>query len=189
MIMNKQFKIGLFGSHGTGKSTLAKEVSNYFKIPLIDKTMRDMWQKYGISDFEKLPRQARKVFQYKAILNQIQKEDVQKDGFVTDRTVIDNLAYTIDSSEISDLELSFYKALVKERLKTYSHLIYVPIEFTFEKEKLRASEKSQKSIALIMEKLTLEFFYTETSKSKLLKVEGSLENRFRQVKEFINLSK
>ena len=62
---NQSFKIGLFGSHGTGKSTLAKEVSNYFKIPLIDKTMRDMWQKYGISDFEKLPRQARKVFQYK----------------------------------------------------------------------------------------------------------------------------
>ena len=190
---NEKLKIGIFGSHGTGKSTLAKEISSYFELPLVDKTMRQMWQDHGVEDFEKLPSQVRKIFQYKAILTQIHREDIHREGFVTDRTVLDNLAYTIDSSQISDLELDFYKALVRERIKNYTHLIYLPIQFSFEEERLRASKKSQKSVALIIENLISEFFSADLDKDlhkgKLLQVDGNLQERFTQVKNFINLSR
>jgi len=186
---NENLKIGIFGSHGTGKSTLAKEISSYFELPLVDKTMRQMWQDHGVEDFEKLPGQVRKIFQYKAILTQIHRENIHREGFVTDRTVLDNLAYTIDSSQISDLELDFYKALVRERIKNYTHLIYLPIQFSFEEERLRASKKSQKSVALIIENLISEFFSADLDKDlhkgKLLQVDGSLQERFIQVKNFI----
>ena len=95
------YKIGLCGSHGTGKSTLAKLIADEFKVPYISRTMRDMWEQFGIADFEKLPGDVRKTFQYYAVLNQIEREETEgKEGFITDRTVVDNLGYTVLSSEL-----------------------------------------------------------------------------------------
>lgn len=175
------FKIGICGSHGTGKSTLAKIITQEFGIKPIQKTMRNMWESYGVSDFEKLPVEVRKTFQYYAILNQIEKEEDAKSGFVTDRTVLDNLVYTILSSEINNLEKQIYEALVKERLKNYTHLIYVPVEFVAEPEHLRANPKSQQKTAEIFENYLKTFFPQEN----YLRVKGSVEERLEQIKVFI----
>jgi deoxyadenosine/deoxycytidine kinase len=184
-----KFKIGICGSHGTGKTTLANLIAKEFNFRIIQKTMRNMWENYGISDFEKLPPEVRKIFQYKAILKQIQVEDETNDNFVTDRTVLDNLVYTELVSKLSETDLNLYKALVKERLKTYTHLIYIPVEFVATSEHLRANLDSQKEV----ESLFRNYFYDKKTSEhfglndsiNFLEITGTLEERMQQVREFL----
>jgi nicotinamide riboside kinase len=188
-----KFRIGICGSHGTGKTTLANLIAKEFNLTIIQKTMRNMWTEYGISDFEKLPPEVRKIFQYKAILKQIEVEDKAKKAnhnFVTDRTVLDNLVYTKSASQLSETELNLYEALVKERLKNYTHLIYLPIEFVAKPEHLRANLDSQKEVEnlfknYLYEKKVLENFNVNDS-TNFLEIKGTLEERMEQVKKFLS---
>jgi deoxyadenosine/deoxycytidine kinase len=176
-------KIGFCGAHGTGKTTLARITAEKFNLRMLERTMRDMWEKFGISDFEKLPGDVRKTFQYYAVLTQIEREE-QADigGFVTDRTVLDNLGYTVLSAEVTETEKKIYEALVKERLKNYTHLIYVPVEFKAEYEFLRADPGSQKSLEEILEGYLQQFF----PKNNYLRVTGSIDERTEKISQYIN---
>jgi len=176
--------IGMCGAHGTGKTTLLQELSPYLTVSELSRTMRDMWEKFGIADFEKLPPDVRATFQRYAILRQIEREDAQQNGFITDRTVMDNLGYTKLSTDMTESELLMYEALVRERVKKYSHFIYVPIEFEAENEFLRADVSSRQEFAKIVESYLEEWF----TPGQYLIVRGSLEDRVAQVLQFLGIS-
>jgi deoxyadenosine/deoxycytidine kinase len=139
------YRIGICGAHGTGKTTLGNILKEELKISFLNRTMRTMWEKYGIEDFEKLPGDIRTTFQKYAILKQIEiEEQASATGFITDRTVLDNLGYTILSSDMAEIDKKIYTALVKEHLKTYTHFIYLPVLFDVEAEKLRANIETRR---------------------------------------------
>jgi deoxyadenosine/deoxycytidine kinase len=174
-------KIGFCGAHGTGKTTIARIIAENYDLKIIEGTMRNMWKKFGISDFEKLPADVRKTFQYYAILTQIEREEEVESGFVTDRTVLDNLAYTVLSAELNQVELRLYEALTKERLKNYTHFIYVPVEFKAEYEHLRADPETQAKLAGIIEEYLPKMF----SEGSYLVIKGDIETRKEQIKNFL----
>lgn len=174
------YKIGICGAHGTGKTTLTRLISDTFQIQSLANTTTNFWPKIGVNNFELLPSDVRTVLQNHLLLNQIEAEDQQLASFVTDRTVIDYLAHTILDTTKSASELSIYKTLVFERLKSYSHIIYCPIEFEVEKRKLRADLTKRDDI----DKLILNFLEQNYS-NKFLKVTGSVENRMNQIQEFV----
>jgi deoxyadenosine/deoxycytidine kinase len=168
------FKIGLCGAHGTGKTTLTKLISEKYNLALIDRTMRNMWEGFGVSDFEKMPAELRGVFQKYAVLNQIQREDIEGvDGFVSDRTVLDNFVHVVMDSKMSEIDLGLYEALVKERIKTYTHFIYLPIEFEVENEYLRANIEKRESFAQIAEGYLSKWF----KEGDYIVLRGSVEER------------
>jgi len=169
------------GAHGTGKTTLLKSLIGQLEVTELSRTMRDMWEGFGISDFEKLPQDVRLTFQRYAILRQIQREDDSKSSFITDRTVMDNLGYTKLSTNMTESELGMYEALVKERIQKYTHFIYVPIEFEAENEFLRADVSTRKRFASIVESYLSKWF----KPTNYLVVQGSLEERGAQVLNFV----
>lgn len=151
-------KIGICGAHGTGKTTLANNLQPRLKeeldleIPMLLRTTRDFWEASGVEDFEKLPRDVRTHFQNYILLNQIKRENEQgKVGFLTDRTPLDQLGYTILSSDMSGASLEIYEQLVLERLQKYSVVFYLPVEFEAEQEKLRADISTREQFASIVE--------------------------------------
>ncbi len=176
------YKIGICGAHGTGKTTLVNELNKELQLPIIKRTMRTLWEKFGIDDFEKIPADIRANFQKYALINQIDREENEgKHGFITDRTVLDNLAYTKLNADMSQSDFRIYERLVKERLKNYTHFIYLPIEFEVEQEHLRANIGSRRQIADIIENYLQAWF----TKGDYLITTGSVESRVNQVKLFL----
>jgi hypothetical protein len=177
------YKIGIFGAHGTGKTTLGKALCEVIRVDFITNTMRNMWKEFGVNDFEKLPQDARSLFQKQAIVRQIELENTKNStGFVTDRTVLDNLGYTLLSSDMTQSDLLLYQTLVKERLNSYTHLIYLPVVFDAPSEHLRADVSTRKSWAGIIEGLIEDYLPPK----KLLKMQViSHEERIQEVLKFI----
>lgn len=176
----KILKIGICGAHGTGKTTLAKEVHALFGTPIITNLMRSFWQENGVDDFEKLPKDIRTIFQKESLLKQIEAEESYITGFITDRTVLDQIAYTKMSSNMIGVEFEIYEQLCKERLKSYTHLIYLPIEFESEQEILRADIKTRSQCADIMKGYLDKWMPEQYSI-----ISGEFEERVKQVKKLL----
>jgi len=177
-------KIGVCGAHGSGKTTLAKLLFEKFELPFLADTMRQMWRDFGVEDFEKLPKTVRSYFQKEAILKQINREETEgKNGFITDRTVMDNWGYTKISGNFDEIDLKIYETIVRKHLSSYSHFIYLPISKSFkaEQEKLRANLATQNTFAQIVESALI-----WVEKEKLLIVENEdLQKRVSEVGLFL----
>ena len=170
------YKIGICGAHGTGKTTLARIISEQYNLPIISQLMRNFWQEYGVMDFEKLPKDVRTTFQKESLLRQIDAEDSTED-FVTDRTVLDQIAYTKMSSNMAGVDLAIYEQLCRERLNRYTHLIYLPIEFVAEAEFLRADINSRDELAEVMKGYLDKWF-----DGKFVEITGTLDERQQKIK-------
>jgi nicotinamide riboside kinase len=179
-IPSKTLKIGICGAHGTGKTTLAKEIHNLFGTPIITNLMRSFWEQNGVADFEKLPKDIRTIFQKESLLKQIEAEEKYFSGFITDRTVLDQIAYTKMSSNMIGVEFEIYEQLCKERLKSYTHLIYLPIEFESEQESLRADIKTRVECAQIMKS-----YLDKWMPEQYTIISGEFDERVNQVKKLL----
>jgi deoxyadenosine/deoxycytidine kinase len=173
----KKPKIAFCGAHGTGKTTLAKLLAQKYNLEVFG-SLRTRWANFGVADFEKLPVEVRTIFQYKMLISHLQTEDeLWNDGFVFDRSVLDYLAYTIISSDMTTDIKYIYSLLIKERLKRYDLLVFTPIEFAAENEELRANIESRDTINAIL-KTKLEAWLKPED---YLIVSGSIEDRVKQI--------
>ena len=138
-----------------------------------------MWEKFGVSDFNLLPANIRWSFQKEALLTQIDIEDDRLDGFISDRSVLDILAYAQVSSFGDDTDKKLFEKLVRERLKNYTHLVYCPIEFEFEARELRANQETRKPVDMAIKKYLQTI--PEIKNIKLIKVSGPTDQRLKKV--------
>lgn len=175
-------KIILTGAHGTGKSTLVQPLATEYKLPVLQRTVRNFWEANGVNDFELLPSDIRAIFQKHLLLNQLEKENtLWEQGFITDRSVLDYLAYTVVSSSMSKTDLDLYKALIRERLLQYDYIIYLPVEFPAEPEYLRANPQSQIEVAEVLE----EHLNLWLSPEQYCVARGSVDQRLETIRNFI----
>jgi deoxyadenosine/deoxycytidine kinase len=175
-------KIVLTGAHGTGKTTLLTPLVELYQLHALPRTVRNFWEAHGVSDFEKLPPEIRAEFQKYLLLNQLSLENEHWDkGFITDRSVLDYLGYTLISSTMGGSDIELYKALIKERLLQYDYIIYCPVEFPAEAEYLRAHPGLQNQVAEVME--THLGLWLQPDQYCI--VRGSVQERLEQIKSFV----
>jgi GTPase SAR1 family protein len=174
-------KIGFCGSHGTGKTTLAKHLSQILKLPLITGLMRSFWTNNGVYDFEKLPPRIRYEFQLLSLQKQIDEESKYQ-SFITDRTVIDQIAYFVESSEHTQNELESYISKCKFSIDSYSHIFYIPIEFGFEPENLRAKASSRTQVQNNIQK-----YANLLTPNKVFEITGNIDQRLSQILNILQL--
>ena len=77
-------KIGILGTACSGKTTLAKQLSEHFKFDLVDEIARDYFAEHL----------ALESIQYEILFEQIKREMFANRNVITDRTVIDNYIHT-----------------------------------------------------------------------------------------------
>lgn len=86
-------RIGICGAESTGKTTLAKALADKLELPLITEQARGVAKRLGIDDLNKdYPKRLWDRFQWECLKTQMAIEQ-RHESFVSDRTVLDNLAY------------------------------------------------------------------------------------------------
>ncbi len=175
--------IALCGAHGTGKTTLLKLLEQQYKLTPLTRTVRTFWEDSGVVDFEKLPMEVRNIFQKHLLLNQITQEDeAWKNGFITERSVLDYIGYTVVSSDMQGVEKRMFEFLVRERLRRYDVFVYLPVEFPAKAEYLRAHPGLQKKVATVLELYLSEWLEPH----QYCIARGSVKERFSQIQSFID---
>lgn len=132
--MNDIRKIGIVGSHGTGKTTLATILSEKLNLPLISEIAR----KYDVNTEDKRELY---LIQQHILIDQILSEGYQQHiGYISDRTTIDNMVYFMLRTNHSIDELADYVQKAMSNVKNYSHIIYLPIEFELIDDRFRLTD-------------------------------------------------
>ncbi len=86
-------QIGICGSHRTGKTTLAEAISKKTGIPFLKTSTSAVFQQHGLDPAQPLDFKTRLWIQQRVIEAAV---EVWKQGaFVTDRTPLDFMAYTL----------------------------------------------------------------------------------------------
>lgn len=88
-------RIGVSGSHGVGKTTLANKLRRVTRLPAIDEIARTVANEMGFEDNEQIraaDRETLKIFQQRIYYNQLLAER-ELSTFISDRTVFDVIAY------------------------------------------------------------------------------------------------
>ncbi len=88
-------KIGLCGSHRTGKTTLAEAISSHQQIPFIKTNTSTVFEQHGLEPAMPMDFQTRLWIQHRIIEAAVEVWQAEKGAFVTDRTPIDFMAYTL----------------------------------------------------------------------------------------------
>lgn len=139
----KLMKIGITGSQGTGKTTLATALADQLNLPLIREQARSVAREMGIKSVKQLKGQVElgARFQWTCLNRQIEAEQTNV-GFVSDRTTIDNAVYWLKyhSSYWPSEESNYYYKKAFENAKNYDLVIYVPREIDPEDDGFRSTD-------------------------------------------------
>lgn len=148
-------KIAFIGTHGVGKTTLAHGLVSELKKKGMD---ADFLGEIARKCPFPINEQASKNSQIWIILSQIIREieeEGKSDFLVCDRSVLDGYCYYVDRFGVSEA----IEPIVLEHIKTYSHLIKLPIRQGFlNEDKIRSVDSNfQKRIEAMMNKLLKRF--------------------------------
>ena len=121
-------RIAFTGSHSTGKSCLVNILKKHLDLPIIPEVARIVIEEIGkIPD--NMTMEEKLEFEWKIIEKQIEFEDKYKDGFISDRSVIDILGYVYMlglhiyyPKEVEEMETIIYN-----RVSNYDYIFYIPV--------------------------------------------------------------
>lgn len=146
-------KIILVGAHGTGKTTLANMLSDYYNWPVIESASRDI---RSLIDSGKINIGEKDYHELITAINVKLWKDTDRasdnTNFIYARTIIDNIAYSDDFVGINDLHHSgLYNQLTTVNgLNAFRNamIVRVPIEFDPEDDGVRYTDPEyQKKIS------------------------------------------
>lgn len=89
------YRIGITGAQGSGKTTLAKYIDKHYGIPYVDAGVGSLMSHLGVRVGESMPLYERLQIQME-IAKHIELLTRGVEGFVIDRTPADVMAYTLD---------------------------------------------------------------------------------------------
>lgn len=121
-----ELRLAFCGASGTGKTTLAEWVSKKLDIPVNPVGSRSVARQMGFDnpyDVDKAGK--RGEFQHRLVEAKREWEDAHE-SFVTDRTTLDNLAYTV----LHDVYCINQELVQKvaDGLGRYTHVVFCPLE-------------------------------------------------------------
>ena len=123
-------RIGLCGGSGTGKTTLARELSKELGIPMVPEGVRELCEEWGMKGLSDLRGDDDKyrLFQIELINRKFSFESTH-DSFVADRTYLDNLAYYMYwiCRKFGNEQNEAYKKLCISNMSLYDAVFFCPL--------------------------------------------------------------
>ena len=151
----KNIRIAFMGASGTGKTTLAKWVSDKYGLQLNPIGSRTVAADMGLASPYDADAAGRRSEMQERLLQSKAAWEAERDAFVTDRTVFDNLAYQSLHAVDSVTEMQLSKAV--HAMRRYTHIIWCPMRAVFS---LRddPARKEGRAYHLMFESVLLGFF-------------------------------
>jgi nicotinamide riboside kinase len=170
-------RIAVVGTHGTGKTILAAELTRRLGLPLITERARWVARQMGIGHAGQLARDRAlaREFQRGVLREQIRAENGHPDGFVSDRSALDCYAYWVAYGLEGGPE---YRALCLSR--PYDLLVYVPPEIPCRADGFRSMDEP---LRRLVDEFTRDLLCH--CRYPVLPVAGSLEERAKSVLEWL----
>ena len=132
-IKEKILKIQLCGSSGTGKTTVANQLSKIYDIPFISGSYSGLVPSTKDEPHkDMITKEANLIYQQDYQLLNLRKKqllDPNISSYVSDRSFIDNATYFIDklAHRIPECEVEPFIDICRELLKrTTTHIIFIP---------------------------------------------------------------
>lgn len=175
-------KIGLCGTMSVGKSTLVKELSEmpqfkYYKIHTEkSKEIRDKGIKLNTDS----------TFLGQMIFASYRCDELLSKNLLTDRSIIDVLAFTNLAESISTIEKFDFECLFSHLIKEYDYIFYIsPEGIEIENNGVRTVDPEYRTAIDIEIRDLLKEYKNEIKNYHELS--GSVEERVKQVLEVISL--
>lgn len=156
-------KIQLTGPSGTGKTTLAKLLSDDLNIPFISTSAKNVWPQFRIKKHSQVFDLSIPDFNdYQEAVNNSRVDALLgMNSYISDRAVgVDSIAYYFDylSGKLSKTELDIFKHKVEiDMLTTTDAIIYLP--YNFDKQNIIEDDGMRITNRYYQEKMTMMFDY------------------------------
>lgn len=120
-------RIGIIGSAGTGKTTLAKALAKHLQVTYVPDAVLAVLKDRGRDSWQGVVAGDRRRIREDALRRKISAE-AQEESFVSDKTVIDYLAYWLQNQSEQELRVVNEEFLdqCKEAAKRYDVLVLLP---------------------------------------------------------------
>ena len=172
------FTYAITGAHGTGKSTLLKELRSVPGYSFSDSVTR----KSG-ADINQSGNDDGQLKILAAIIDAEIKNDIFKKDFILDRSFIDFYAYTrylYNHNQVSLETLTLIESEFDKRISQYTMIFYLPIEFDIEQDGTRSDDiQFQKEIDDIIKLILI------GKEVPFVPVTGSIDERVSEIKTYI----
>jgi len=185
LILPNTYKIAIVGSHSCGKTSLVKALSKRIEIPII----------HEIAATFKPETRAHIDTQYNIMRKQIDTEQEYK-SFLSDRSVLDNLAY---STLIYKTNLTEFKSMYDKCVElAYKHIAFKPYNLLISVDELLPLRPS--AHRTFMEKSEQEFILNFIRNEfngdsaayfgmPYIKVKGNIGSRIKTIMEYLKSNK
>lgn len=156
------------GSHGTGKTTLAKELCQKLNFNFIPDTAAMAFKKNFLIN-ENTPPET----QFWILSKQLELERNTPESWIIEKSLFDNLIYGQFSNQPKKA-LDIMQDIISRNAK-YDLIFYLPIEFEIENDGVRSIDKNfQKAVDENLRK------YLKEQKLAYIVLGGSVENRIKK---------
>ena len=128
-----EYRIGLIGCAGLGKSTLASKISSELRIPFINSKgiTRPVLKKFGYeysSDCFVEKFLSKKEIENEIVTRRLEEESILSSGFVTDRTTLECFCYAfLGLTTYTDNDFKLLEKTCRSNMKNYTDLYFIPI--------------------------------------------------------------
>lgn len=160
-------KIAIAGSHGVGKTTLVFSLADSLKHQKV--VVSNQIARTLIKNGYPLGKAATTESYIQYIISQLKAEQIsmEYDVFISDRTLLDPLAYAIVNKEyaesnVPDNIIDLLRAVWSMELQQYDLYVFVPIEFDMQSDGVRPEgkdyqEKISEQIRLLLDEHQVDY--------------------------------
>lgn len=119
-------RVAFSGASGTGKSTLAKHVAEKFGVPVCPVGARSVAAEMGYASPYDVDAAGRRAEFQRRVFESKRAWEAEHEAFVTDRTVLDNLAYMICDGDPRSLRSGEVREYF-EAHERYDLVVFTPV--------------------------------------------------------------
>lgn len=185
-------RIAFLGACGTGKTTLVKSLYNELGLKPVYNNARNVMSGLGIIDLTDVENTKRALLCESILITRLTKQlELIDEGFISDRSIIDELMYwELDNEKNFPSLTTTLKDFVYSFLNKFKYdlLICIPVEFDLSEKEKNADRLRWVDEHRYLEDEYVKRFYNEEKEKlscckKIIMITGSVEERKKQIKD------